>query len=212
MATVNFKINKSAKIDPTKIYIRFKGNDFDCEAPTEILVSKKEWSISKQKIKTTFDSDDIRNDVNKQLIDLKIEITNKFNRDNHEGIKINTQWLKDLIKVFHNKPSSTDSDAKIFLTSFSDKFSSEAKNRTNIRTGKKLDIRTLQDYQNSSNKIKSFEASINKKVKLDSVDLKFHTDLIVYLRSIQMLGENTIGGVIDNLKAFLRDAEKWVAK
>lgn len=212
MATVNFKINKTAKIDPTKIYVRFKGNDFDCEAPTEILVSKKEWSVSKQKIKTTFDSDDIRNDVNQQLVDLKTKITNQFNLDSHEGIKINTQWLKDLIKVFHNKPSSSDGDAKIFLTSFSDKFSSEAKNRTNIRTGRKLDIRTLQDYQNSSNKLKSFENYINKKIKLDSIDLKFHADLIEYLRSIQMLGENTIGGVIDNLKAFLRDAEKMGCK
>jgi len=212
MATVNFKINKTAKIDPTKIYVRFKGNDFDCEAPTEILVSKKEWSVSKQKIKTTFDSDDIRNNVNQQLVDLKTKITNQFNLDSHEGIKINTQWLKDLIKVFHNKPSSSDGDYKIFLTAYSDKFSTEAKNRTNVRTGRKLDIRTLQDYQNSSNKIKSFETHINKKVKLDSVDLKFHADLIEYLRSIQMLGENTIGGIIDNLKAFLRDAEKMGCK
>ena len=208
MATVNFRIDLKAKNDPTKIYVRFKGRDFDCEAPTEFLVSKKDWSVSKQKIKTTFSSDDTRNNINKELKNLETEIIDQFNEDNHQGIKISTKWLKDLIKLFHNKPSSSDGDSKIFLTSFSDKFAIEAKNRTSVRTGKKLDIRTIQDYQNSSNKIKSFESYKGKKTKFEAVDLIFHGELIDYLRSIQLLGENTIGGIIDNVKAFLREAEK----
>lgn len=207
MATVNFKINKNATLDPTKIYVRFKGNDFDCETPTELITPKKQWSQTKQKIKTTFDSDDIRNEVNNHLNDLRTEIFNQYNRDNHDGIKITTKWLKDLIKNFHNKPSSNEGDAKIFLTAFSDKFAKEAENRTNLNTGKKLNRRTIQDYQNSSNKLKSFEQYSNKKAKIDSVDLVFHKELIIYLRSIEFLGETTIGGIIDNLKAFLRDAE-----
>lgn len=208
MATVNFKINKNATLDPTKIYVRFKGNDFDCETPTELITPKKEWSHTKQKIKTTFDSDDIRNEVNSHLNDLKIEIFNQYNRDNHEGIKITTQWLKDLIKNFHNKPSSNDGDAKIFLTAFSDKFSKDAENKTNVKTGEKLNVRTIQDYQNSSNKLKSFESYAGKKLKIDSIDLVLHKELIDYLRSVELLGENTIGGIIDNLKAFLREAQK----
>lgn len=207
MATVNFKIEKDSIADPTQIYIRFKGKGFDCQTPIGILVSKKEWSQPKQKIKTTFDSDGFRNKINTQLIELKAEIIDQYNHDNHEGIKISTKWLKELINVFHNKPSSNDGDAKIFLTAFSDKFSKEAENKTNISTGKVLKKRTAQDYQNSSNKLKSFEAYNNKKAKIDSIDLIFHKELINYLRSVEFLGENTIGGIIDNLKAFLRDAE-----
>ena len=59
MATINLKINLDAKRDPTKIYVRFKGNDFDCEAPTEFLINKKDWSQAKQKIKTSRYIDDI---------------------------------------------------------------------------------------------------------------------------------------------------------
>ncbi len=140
--------------------------------------------------------------------DLKNEIVNQFNRDSHEGINITTIWLKNLIKVFHNKPSSSEGDSKIFLTSFSDKFSTDAINRISAKTGKKLSLRTIQDYQNSSNKIKSFESFTGKKIKFELVDLMFHTELIDYLRSVHLLGENTIGGVIDNVKAFLREAEK----
>lgn len=206
MATVNFKIQKDPKSDPTQIYVRFKGIGFDREAPIGILVSKREWSQPKQRIKTTFDSDSTRNMINTQLTELKAEIINQYNEDSHNGIEISIQWLKNLINVFHNKPSLNDGDAKIFLTAFSDKFSKEAENKM-TRTGKKLNLRTIQDYQNSSNKLKSFELFNKKKTKIDSVDLIFHKELINYLRAIEFLGETTIGGIIDNLKAFLRDAE-----
>ena len=212
MATVNFRIDLKAKNDPTKIYVRFKGRDFDCEAPTEFLVPKKDWSVSKQKIKTTFSSDNIRNKINKELKNLETEIIDQFNEDNHQGIKISTKWLKDLIKLFHNKPNSNDGDAKKFLTSFSDKFAVEMANKTNPRTGNKLNIRTIQDYQNSSNKLKEFEIYRNKKIRITEIDLQFHKEFIDYLRIVDILGDNTIGGIIDNLKAFLRDAEKMKLK
>jgi hypothetical protein len=52
MATINFKIKEKATIDPTKIYFRLRGKDFDYNVPTELLVLKKEWSNAKQKTKT----------------------------------------------------------------------------------------------------------------------------------------------------------------
>lgn len=208
MATINFKINLNATHDPTKIYVRFRGNGFDCEAPTEFLINKKDWSQAKQKIKTTFSTDDIRNDINEKLKEFETEILRCYNDDNHRGININTLWLKDLIKSFHNKPISSIEDVKKFLTAFSDKFSKDAVHKTNIRNGEKLKNRTLQDYQNSSNKLKAFEEYSKRKFKLDEVDLLFHRNLIDYLRTTELLGENTIGGIISNLKAFLRDAER----
>lgn len=207
MATVNYRINKDAVSDPTKIYVRFKGKDFDCEAPTEILVFKKDWSEAKQKIKPTASTDEIRNEINSQLDELKVKIPSQYNLDYHDGKKINTKWLKDLISVFHNKPSSTDSDSKVFLSAFSEKFVKDAMNRRNVKNGNPLSKRTIQDYENSSNKIKSFENFIGKKIKLESVDLIFYKEFVDYLRTVELLGENTIGGIIDNLKAFLRDAD-----
>ena len=208
MATINLKIYLDARHDPTKIYVRFKGNGFDSEAPTEFLINKKDWSQAKQKIKTTFSSGDNRNEINEKLNELKTEILRRYNDDNHNGIEINTSWLKELIKSFHNKPVSSVEDVKKFLTAFSDKFSLDAVHKTNIRNGEKLKNRTLQDYQNSSNKLKAYEEHTKRKIKLDEVDLIFHRNFIDYLRSTELLGENTIGGIIDNLKAFLRDADK----
>jgi integrase len=207
MATINFKINLAAINDPTKIYIRFKGVGFDSEAPTEILVSKKDWSVPKQKIKPTASSDTIRNSINTQLDELKAKVFEQYNIDNHEGITINTKWLKDVIKTFHNQPTSTDEDKTIFITSFADYFAESSKQKINFRTGNKLDKRTWLDYQNSSEKIKNYEANLGQKIKLSNIDLKFRIEFIEYLRKVHYLGENTIGGIIDNLKAFLREAD-----
>lgn len=208
MATINLKINLNAKRDPTKVYVRFKGNNFDCEAPTEFLIHKKDWSQPKQKLKATFSTDDSRNQLNENLADLKTEIFRSYNEDNHKGIKINTLWLKERIKLFHNKPTSSVEDSKKFLTAFADKFTKDAEHKVNIRNGEKLKKRTLQDYQNSCNKLKAYEEFTGIKLKLNDIDLLFHRNFTDYLRSSEFLGENTIGGVIDNIKAFLRDAER----
>ncbi|MCW1148049.1 tyrosine-type recombinase/integrase [Flavobacterium lacisediminis] len=208
MATVSFKINLKAKNDPTKIYVRFRGTDFDCETPTQFLIPKKDWSNPKQKVKATFDSGDYRNKINPQLSELKEEIINRYNEDNHKGIKIQINWLKNLILNFHNKPSHNENDIKVFLTSFSDKFSKEAVFKINSKTGEKLNLRTVQDYQNSSNKLKAFETYIGKKINLTEIDFNFHSEFIKYLRSEEFLGENTIKGIITNLKAFLREADR----
>lgn len=208
MAKISFKVDPRVKSDTVKIFIRLRDTIIDCEAPTEFIVLKKDWSNHNQKIKVTYSSGDVRNEINSKLLELKSEVINRFNEDNHEGKKINTTWLKNIILNYHNKPSLNQSDKKIFLTAFSDNFSEEAVNKVNSRTGKKLNKRTIQDYQNSSNKLKSFEEFIGKKLKLVDIDLKTHSELIKYLRSEENLGENTIGGIIDNLKAFMREAEK----
>lgn len=209
MATVNYRISDKAKKDPTKIYVRFKDAGIDIETPTNIPVFRRHWSAKKQSVKSASDSDDYRDSVNKQLSELKAKIFSKYNEDQHNGITLNTQWLKDVILVFHNKHTSTASDKEVFLTSFGNFYAEKSKERINPRTGKKLSKRTYQDYQNSVTKIEDYETKIGKKIRLDKVSLIFHKLFTDYLRENQLLGENTIGGIIDNIKVLMRDAEKY---
>lgn len=209
MATVNYKIYLTSKKDTTKVYVRFKDVDFDREAPTNITVFKKHWSNAKQSVKSASDSDDYRDSVNQQLAELKVKIFSRYNEDQHNGIEITTQWLKDVILLFDNRQTSTASDKEMFLASFGDFYAEKSKERINPKTGKKLNIRTSQDYQNSSNKIKEYEVFLGRKIRLDGVTLLFHKLFIDYLREAQSLGENTIGGIIDNIKIFMGDAEKY---
>lgn len=207
MATLNYKINEGAKTDPTKIYIRFKGKDFDCEMPTEIQVSKKDWSKIKQKVKTTANSDDIRNDVNQNLKNLKDFIFNEYNSDYSDGKKIDKDWLRIQINSFNGQSTNSDKDTTIFIVEYANKFAEDSKDRTNIRTGQKIKTRTTQDYLDTINKVKSYEKHIGKRIRFLDVDLKFHGGFIQFLRTVQILGDNTIGGKIDNIKSFVRDAE-----
>lgn len=207
MATINFKIQEKAKSDPTKIYIRLKGKDFDYNVPTELLVSKKEWSNSKQKTKSLAESDSKKLDINKTLKDLKNYIVDELNNDQKEGFSINKKWLTGKINLFSNKSSNNNTDVNFFLTSYIFQFIETSKNRTNKRTGQKLKLRTIQDFEDTSNKLKLYEQKIGKRIKIIDVDLKFHKDFIEFLRNELLLGENTIGAKIDNLKSFLRDAE-----
>lgn len=209
MATINYRINEKAVKDPAKIYVRFKETKVDLEVPTSIVVFKRHWSKVKQTVKSHHDSDEYRDMVNKQLRDLKSLIVKKYGLDNHSGKTIDTKWLKDVILEFHNKPTSDSTDREIFITDFGDFFSEKSKNRTNPRTGKKLDLRTFQDYNNSVNKLKDYEKHVGSKIRLDEVSLVFHTHFTDYLRDIEKLGENTIGGVISNIKAFLKSAERY---
>lgn len=207
MATINFKIQEKAKSDPTKIYIRLKGKDFDYNVPTELLVSKKEWSNSKQKTKSLAESDSKKLDINKTLKDLKNYIVDELNNDQKEGFSIDKKWLTGKINLFSNKSSNNNTDVNFFLTSYIFQFIETSKNRTNKRTGQKLKLRTIQDFEDTSNKLKLYEQKIGKRIKIIDVDLKFHKDFIEFLRNELLLGENTIGAKIDNLKSFLRDAE-----
>ena len=209
MATVNYKINNNAVNDPTKIYVRFKDMAIDIETPINLTVYKKHWSAAKQKVKHTSDSDEYRDEVNTQLDDLKAKIFSQYNIDQHKGKAIGTQWLKDLILLFHNKHTSTSTDKEIFLTSFGDFYAEQSKERINPKTGKKLNNRTYQDYQNSVNKLKDYEVTIGAKIRMDEVNLVFHKHFMDYLRKSQKLGENTIGGIIDNIKAIIKEADRY---
>lgn len=208
MATIRFRINEDSKSNPTKIYVRFRGDNFDCETPTEIHVYKNDWSATKQKLKATANLDTNRIKINSQLEDLKKRINDQFNEDYTNGLKVDTNWLKQIINNFHNQPLESLPQKDInLLVEYAKVYIENLKHKRNKRTGQPLKKRTIQDYENSVEKIIQFEEYKKSNTKLDSVNLKYHRDFIQYLRSVDLLGENTIGGIITNLKSILKDAD-----
>lgn len=207
MATIKYRIKEKSKSNPTKVYVRLRGTNIECEVSTEILVYKDQWSKSNGKIKAKANTDEVRNVINSHLKNLHEFVLNAFNSDYHEGKKIDSNWLKVLVKSFSNQSANSEKDIKVFLTDYSEKFIEESKTRTNTRTGVEINLRTIQDYQDTTNKIKAFENFIGKRIRFLEVDLKFHGDFISFLRKKQKLGDNTIGGKIDIIKSFMKDAE-----
>lgn len=206
MATIKYRL-RSGKANPAKIYIRLRGKGFDAEAVTEKLVFREQWNPKKQNIRGSANNDEVRKEIDSYLRELRNYVINEFNTDYHEGKTIDTNWLKPLVASFSNQSTGSDIDKTFFLKAYADSYVEESKIRTNKNTGKKLSIRTIQDFQDTVNKIESYEKFSRKSLRFADVDLKFHKDFISFLRDKQLLGDNTIGAKIDNIKAFLRDAE-----
>lgn len=206
MATVNFKINKTKK-DLTKIYVRLREKGIDFEIPIGITINRNHWNQNKQEIKNVADADHYRIKTNRILKELEARIVSRLNDVTSVGENITQQWLKDVVSEFQNKPTSTTVDSKIYLTDFAETFIEASRSRKNVKTGKPIKNRTIQDYENVKNKLKRYENLVGQKVKMDSVNLIFHTGFVKYLREKEHLGENAIGGQVSIIKQFVRDAE-----
>src|SRR5690606_36007597 len=68
--------------------------------------------------------------------------------------------------------------------------------------------RTIQHYQTTKNKIIAFEEFTKYRVLLSELDVDFHTKFIEFLETEQGLNPNTIGGYIDDIKLFCRNATR----
>lgn len=206
MATVNFKINQTKK-DLTKIYVRLREKGIDLEIPIGITINKNHWNQNKQEIKNVADADHYRIKTNTILKKLEARIFSRFNDATSVGENITQQWLKDVVSEFQNKPTSTTINAQIYLTDFAETFIEASRSRKNLKTGKPIKRRTIQDYENVNGKLKRYENLVGQKIKMDAVNIIFHTTYVKHLREKEHLGENAIGGQISIIKQFLRDAE-----
>jgi integrase len=205
MASVKYKTK--TKNDFNSIFIRFKdGLKFDIELSTGIKVPKNRWSATKQSVLETTIVDYIA--INEKLKELESFILKEYTSSLlGTTFIINPKWLKEKITFFFKRKSENkDLNQKIFFTDFIGSYISESYTRK-TRSGIPLVKRTIQHYQTTLNKVKEFELYIGKNVLLSKVNLEFHTSFIHYLENIQILGNNTIGGYVDDIKQFCKDAE-----
>ena len=206
MATGRYKLQKDN--DWNAIFYRFKqGKQFDIISSIGIEVPRGRWSDAKQEIlATTF--------VEYKKVNVKLKEFNTYIIKEYENSKlsdeshiINSKWLKERIEAFFVLESKDENiNKKLFFTNFIENFISESRTRK-TRKNTPLKPRTIQHYQTTLNKITDFENYIGKRVNLSNVDLNFHTHFVHYLENIVVLNPNTIGGYIDDIKLFCRNAE-----
>ncbi|WP_075341180.1 site-specific integrase [Tenacibaculum agarivorans] len=196
MPTSSYRIKTDSKFN--SIYLRFKEGKLDLEVSTKIKVPRGKWSAKLQKINHT---DEINyKELNKKLKQLKVHVENQYSTDSLEGIIIDNKWLKSNINNFLNRVTLNKSlDEKLFFTAFFQSFIDSAKKR--IKHPKNpIKKKTVQHYQTTKNKIEAYEKYHGKHLKLEDINIKFHTDFIEYLEIEQYLNPNTIGGYIDVIK------------
>ena len=207
--TTRFIITNSKK-NPTPIYVRFKidqKNDFKEKIGLEI--DKKEWSKAKQLVKHNAKNSQYAEQVNSKLKLLENFIHNSYNRDYSEGVTINKNWIKSVIKKCFNQPDKDKENYKYYLTDFINFYIEKSKKRINKKTNKPLSIRTIRDFQTTLSYLLKFEQLVSgTKIKLTEIDMNFYHDLNSFLEETYLLSKNTVGGHIKNIKQFCRDAKR----
>lgn len=205
MAKVNYRI-KTNKSTWSTIYIRFKqGSQFDYEISTRLSIPKDRWSKAKQEVLVSKEINSSK--INIKLKELKTYIVKEFEDAKTDGVIISTKWLKEKTATFLNRETrNTDIDDKIFAVNFIETYIEKSKTR---KTKKNTPVskRTIQHYETTKRKIQSLEKKINKRLKLIDIDLDFHAAFLNHLRDDQYLKDSTIGGYIDDIRSFCRNAD-----
>lgn len=199
---VNFIIKGTN--DPTNIICRFKPtqtNDFS--NTIGIWIKRNEWNETKQQIKQK------ANTTNKDLINSKLKelegyILDKWNADNINKQNISKEWLKDTLNVFFGRAKSNEL-YKIYFVDWVQKFIDDSPKR--LYKGATISKRTIQHYKTTLYKIQAFEGRYKIKLRHENIDLVFYRDFIDYCRTIENLGNNTIGGFITNFKMWCKNIE-----
>jgi integrase len=204
MASVSYRTK--TKSDWNSIYVRFKqGNVFDYEIKTNLKAPKNRWSKSKQEVLVTEKLNATK--LNFKLKELKSYILKEYENSKTDGALISTKWLKEKTAIFLNtETKNKDIDDKVFFVNFIESYIKKSHTR---KTKKNTPVakRTIQHYRTTMRKVQSLEQELNKRLKLTDIDLDFHAAFLDYLRDNQYLKDSTIGGYIDDIRLFCRNAE-----
>lgn len=188
----------------SNIYIRFwVGREYDFKANTKIKVLFDSWDNNKQKLKQRAST--INKDlINSQLKELEKVIFDKWTLDTLNKSNITKDWLKDVINVFFGRAKS-DELYKIYFVDWVEKFIDDSPKR--LYKGSPIAERTIKHYKTTLYKIQGFESHNKVKLRFENIDLKFYRDFIDYCRTVEKLGNNTIGGYITNFKMWCKNIE-----
>lgn len=190
--------------NPTNVICRFKPtqtNDLLCA--TGIWIKREDWNEKQQQIKLKANNNN-KDLINSKLKELESVILDKWIFDNLNKNNISKNWLKDVVFTFFGKANANEL-YKIYFIDWINRFIDEAPKR--LYKGKPISYKTIQQYTTTLNKLIEFEKINNLKIRFENIDLVFHRDFIDYCRTVENLGNNSIGGHIKNIKMWCKNIE-----
>lgn len=198
MATIKYLLQ--GKSDWESIYLRLSvGHKNVFKRKTGLSINPKDWSEKKcLPIDRDVELKDLKSDLNK----LRTHITDKYTETYKRGKIIDSNWLKNQIELFFNRPIESEING---LVEYFDYYIKNIPNKVKD-DGTLLSPKTVKKYTTIKNKVTAFEKQQKKKFYLTDVDIKFINEFTDYLLNQEKLSRNTIGRYITFLKTVCRDA------
>lgn len=212
MASIKFRIRKSAK-DPASIkVIVSEGRKNTLEMKTGYVLNKDQWSFSKAIPKqNSADAKNIRN----QLLRLQELILSEYNKAQDNGQPINKIWLSSVLdKHFKRKPIVDLPDSELkdinetlknqiqYIIDTASSRQIKGSNRIGLSKGR------LQNYHSFLKIIKTYEEHIESTIFLKDLSASFTENFKQWLLDYKEYSVNYAGKQIGNLRAVARDAKK----
>lgn len=216
------KINKtlSLRVDratgKSEVMIRFiAARLVALRARTGIFIKPDKWNDKKGEVRiSTIKTPEQKEllQVQRQLSELESLILERFSMIDLD--KVSKSWLEQVINEFHNpdkyqKISSTNElVCKQTVLQYIDYFISITPERRHKQTGRKLQTCTTSVYKTMRRHLYEFAQSIHQRdFEFEELNMKFYNRFVVYLQNKQFT-TNTVGKIIKELKAVLRQAER----
>lgn len=216
------KINKtlSSRVDraigKSEVMVRFiAARLVALRARTGIFIKPDKWNDKKGEIRiSTIKTPEQKEllQAQRQLSELESLILERFSMIDLD--KVNKSWLEQVIDEFHNpdkyqKISSTNELVrKQTVLQYIDYFISITPERRHKQTGRKLQTCTTSVYKTMRRHLYEFAQSIHQRdFEFEELNMKFYNRFVVYLQNKQFT-TNTVGKIIKELKAVLRQAER----
>jgi len=207
MASVNFKLLTSK--NPANIYCRFlHSRSIDIKTTLGVFVNPEHWDKKNQKIKNVILVKN-RDVINRKLSQLKIDIIDDFNLSNMTGEIIDSDWLKNVISEFFNRPKQELKNVNlthtIYYTEFADWWVDEKSKTWLTSANSYMNKRSQQQYKSFTQLVRDFQG--NSKIKLGNSGNKTITEFVFWLNE-NNYAEKTIKRHINRFKFFFARANQ----
>ena len=207
MASVNYKI--LGKSNPANIYLRFlHGRQVDLRTKINIYVNPIHWDAKNQKIKNVIAVKN-RDDINRKLGLLKIEIVDNYNAAFMDGDVIDKDWLAEMIDEFFNRPkkdkSVLNNNHCLYYVNFAEWWIINKSKSWLTSSNSFMTDRETQKYNAFISMVDKFSGA--KKIKLGKSGNKFITDFVMWLNE-NGYAEKTIKRHVGRVKFFFARAKE----
>lgn len=150
--------------------------------------------------------------VQRQLSELDSLILERFSATDME--EITKEWLEQIVDEFHHpeKYHAIEKRAKVerkqTVLKYLDHFIEITPERRHKQTGRLLSVSTPRVYKTMRRHLREFSHTIHKRdFEFEEMDMKFYNKFVIYLQAKQFTA-NTVGKIIKELKAVLKQAER----
>ncbi len=179
MASVRFETK--GKKNPSHLYVRFyHSREFDEITKSGILINPAHWNNRLQRFKSIAGTIPDKDEISKDLENLKIFIVSNYNQSYKKGELISKEWLDERVDKFNNRPTH-ENDTSVFFVPFVEQFIEDSKTRINPATGKPIEKATIRKYGTTLKRLQEFEVKEKKKLKHIDIGFKFFKGFVSFL-------------------------------